>query len=162
MTRRLLAHILTFAAGASLTLLALAYLAAEPPAPRLTDLANTAPAGPALTVDHLTAKISPVLQQKLIEAKPDIIAAAGGPVARTAVRLGFPVAVREVPTFTEHGIRAVTDELGHYSISDLMQLLEHAALTRDVAPGSDRLLAELRGRSEASPQRHKEHEGCTK
>lgn len=146
MNHRLLAHVLTFTAGVSLTLLVLTYLAAEPPDPPLTDLRESAPAGPALTVDHLTAKIAPILQQKLIEAKPDIIDAAGGPLAQTAVRLGFPVAVREVPTFTEHGIRAVTDELGRYSVSDLLALLEHAALTREPAApaGSDQLLSELR------------------
>jgi hypothetical protein len=146
MNPRLAAHAVTLTAGASLTLLLLSYLAAEPPTPPLTDLRLSAPIGPALTVDHLTAKIAPVLQQKLIDAKEDVVEAAGGPVARTAVRLGFPVAVREVPTFTEHGIRAVTDELGHYSVRDLLDLLEHAAATRDTpgTAGADRLRNELR------------------
>lgn len=147
MNRRLADHIVTFTAGASLTLVLVAYLSVEPPTPPLTDLRFNAPMGPALTVDHLTAKIAPILQQKLVDAKEDVVEAAGGPVSRTAVRLGFPVAVREVPTFTEHGIRAVTDELGHYSVRDLIALLEHAALTRGTprTPGAQRLLNELRG-----------------
>lgn len=143
MTRRLLDALAAFALGVCLTLLALAYAAGEPPTPRLTDLRFTAPDGPAHTVDHLTAKVAPVLQRQLVEAKPDIVDAAGGPVARTAVRLGFPIAVREVPTFTDHGIRAVLTEFGHYSVADLIELLDNAAQTGPPT-GASRLHNELR------------------
>lgn len=137
--------VLAFALGVSVTLIVLAYAAGEPPTPRFTDLRFTAPEGPARTVDHLAAKVAPVLQQKLVEAKPDIVEAAGGPVARTAVRLGYPIAVREVPTFTDHGIRAVLSEFGHYSVADLIELLDNAAQTGDAEPSSQRLHAELIG-----------------
>jgi hypothetical protein len=137
---------ITFLGGIVATLLALSYVAAEPPTPVLAPGCFGGTIGAPTSVDHLVAKVSPVLQQKLIDAKDDIVASAGGPVARTAVRVGFPVAVREVPTFTEHGCRAILDEFGSYSVADLIALLDSAAKTRETkAPAAARrLLTELR------------------
>jgi hypothetical protein len=144
MTKPILTHTLAAILGGCAVILALAY-APSPADPPLTDLRFSAPVGAAGTVDHLTAKVAPVLQQKLTDARDDIVANAGGPMSRTAVRLGFPIAVREVPTFTDHGIRAVLDEFGHYSVADLITLLDDAAKTKptEPTPGSFRLLREL-------------------
>jgi len=126
--------------GSLLTLAA--FTLADPPAPALTDLRFAAPAGPALSTEHLTAKVAPIVQKHLIDAKADIVAHAGGLVERTAVRVGFPIAVREVPPVVEHGIDAVVDEFGQFSIRDLVKFLDGHAKAKGYA--SPRLLTELK------------------
>ncbi len=140
--RRCVPYAVAFACGAASMLAIGVYLAGTPPSPPLTDLRFTAPTGPALTVDHLTAKIAPVIQRELMDAKPDVLEHAGGPIERGAIRLAYPLAVREVPVFTEHGIRALTDEFGQYSVQDLVHLLEDAAATKGDREG--RLLSQLK------------------
>lgn len=71
----------------------------------------------------LADKIAPVLQANVTQRKEEIIASAGGWSARTAVRVGFPVGVREIPTLTEVGAEAMLDHLGSLSLSELSKTL---------------------------------------
>lgn len=98
------------------------------PLPPTSDLSSS------VVAKSLAAKIAPRLQQTLSDRKPEIIASAGALPARAAVRLGFPVALREVPTLTEAGVAALLDQLGGMSLPELARTI--AAHNRSVGRAS--------------------------
>ena len=79
------------------------------------------------TTETLAAKLAPRLQAALDGAREDIIANAGNAVTRTAVRLALPVARREVPTLTIHGLDELGKELNTWRISDVLAWLTEVA-----------------------------------
>lgn len=144
MSKSILARLGYFVGGICLTLVVLAFLSDTPDQPKPQAFADS---GPALTSEHLASKLTPIIQTHLQEAKEDIIAASGGPFIRSAVRMSFPIAVREVDPVVHHGVSAALDEFGHYSISDFARLLEaHLASkkTYSADPEAYRLLDELK------------------
>lgn len=142
MTRRFLEWLLAFMFGGccalGLLVLAEASLTPAPEPPR----AALAFEGPALTADHLAAKVAVRVREELVKAKPEIVANAGGWIQRQAVRSGFPIAEREVPTFTRHGIDAALEEFGNFSVGDLVKLLDDAA--KESGRPAGRLVGQLR------------------
>lgn len=69
----------------------------------------------------LASHIGPAIAKQVASRRDTIVANAGGPIKREAVRLGFPVLIREIPTITEAGIDAALDEFGKLSITDLVE-----------------------------------------
>jgi|GEM_PF-3314108 len=88
----------------------------QPPPPTSVPMGTTTSSSIA---KDLAAKIAPVVTASLTAHKEDIIASAGGLPARAAVRLGFPTAMRMVPTLTEVGCDAALDRLGGLSLPQL-------------------------------------------
>lgn len=77
----------------------------------------------------LAAAISPILQSYLELRKGDILAAAGL-ILRPAIKLAFPVALRQIPAVTEAGTNALLDKFADMSIGDLAsKLVQHAEQT---------------------------------
>ena len=152
MTKSVLRRICLFVFAAGVTLLVLSRLEGN------GQTSNQAPGpvgdSPALTSEHLSSKIAPVIQNHLEEGKEEIIKAAGGPMIRSAVRLGWPVAMREVQPVTHRGVEALLDEFGKFSISDLAKLLEDHFSKKQFAAGprDTRLLWELKEAAENRPE----------
>jgi hypothetical protein len=91
---------------------------------------------------QLAAKISPSLQAAANARKEDIIHNAGGLPVRAVVRVGFPVAVREIPPLAESGCDVLFDHLGTLSIGDVARMLvqHNEAKGRDPHPSVPALL----------------------
>jgi hypothetical protein len=71
----------------------------------------------------LAVRITPALVRSLEERKESFIARAGGFVMRQAVKVGWPVAMRELPGAVEAGVDALLDEFGTMTITDVASRL---------------------------------------
>lgn len=80
-----------------------------------------------MTTKQLADKLAPKVQEAMDGARRDIIDHAGGPVARAAVAVAFPVARREVPVFVEHGLAALGRELSEWTVGDVLAWLGQVA-----------------------------------
>jgi hypothetical protein len=136
-------------------LLVLAYTMAainfSRPVPIDRGVGGAAPGAP-LTKSALAAKVAPRLVQALQNHKNDIVAAAGNPVERLGVKMGWQAGMREVPVLTEIGVEEMGREISRFSGADLVRFLE--ALARESPPNpyqatadDGRLLRELKAKA---------------
>ena len=138
-TKQALRLLTAFAAGFGCALVAVTYWPEpEPSAPQVFYRASVTPR----STDDLALKMTPHVQQFIVEHKQDFINRAGGPMERMAVRFGIPVAQREVPVVLEHGIDALALELKDWSVDDLLKWFASVADNKGVADG--RLVRELK------------------
>jgi hypothetical protein len=71
-------------------------------------------------------RISPRLVSEIVQREDAIVAGSGGFLTRQAVRIGFPVALRQVPKLTEAGADAMLDEFGGLTITEVAgKLVQH-------------------------------------
>lgn len=71
-------------------------------------------------------QVAPAVVASLVERKDAIVADAGNLFMRQAVRLGWPVALREVPNLAETGADAMLDRFGTMTIADIAgRLVQH-------------------------------------
>ena len=82
---------------------------------------------PETTSAALAAKLAPRLQAAIDDAREDIVANAGGAFTRAAVRVALPIARREVPTLTVHGLDELAKELNSWTIADVFRWLANVA-----------------------------------
>jgi hypothetical protein len=68
-------------------------------------------------------RVSPRVVAELESRREAIIADSGGFLIREAVRIGFPVALREVPHLAEAGADAMLDRFGGLTISEIAERL---------------------------------------
>ncbi|WP_422928540.1 hypothetical protein [Singulisphaera sp. PoT] len=80
--------------------------------PKVTDISK-----------QLASAIAPVIASTVTSRKEDIIASAGGLPARAAVRLGFPIGIREIPPLTQVGCDALLDRLGDMPLPQIASAL---------------------------------------
>lgn len=114
-------------------LLGLSFVCVEPLARRRPGGGPTAAAGSAgtavssagpLTRDALVERVTPKVLAELRSRKDEVVAKAGGPVDRAVVRALWPALEREVPVAVEAIVEHIRNDLGHYSVSDLLKFLE--------------------------------------
>lgn len=104
------------------------------------------PSGEArLTTDALTSRIAPRLQALAEANKEQIVQQSGGPLVRLAVRAEWSRGMKAIPGVVQGGVNYVRDELGHWSVRDLLEWLETEAAKRPEQPPSP-LLNDLRTR----------------
>ncbi len=72
--------------------------------------------------DQLAAKIAPALVAALEAREEEIIAAAGGFLARGAVRMVFPAFLREVPALAHVSLDVVSREFGSLTVNDFLSI----------------------------------------
>lgn len=71
----------------------------------------------------LAARVLPALTRQLESRKAEFIAGAGSFVARQAVKWGWPIAMRELPTAVEAGTNALLDEFGSMTLAEVASRL---------------------------------------
>lgn len=72
-----------------------------------------------LDARQLAARIVPTLIAQLEARKPEILAEAGGPLARTIERIAWPKLIRQLPLIAEAGIEALAQEFGHLTLDEI-------------------------------------------
>lgn len=71
----------------------------------------------------LAARVLPALTRQLQSRKAEFITNAGGFLARQAVKYGWPIAIRELPTAVEAGANALLDEFGAMTLAEVAERL---------------------------------------
>lgn len=92
-----------------------------------------------LTPVAIAARLAPSLVDRLEQHKPELIASAGGWVARHALATAWPTLVGFVPTVIETVSEAVLDEFGSMTVQQIAQALFSIKQAKAMRATSDHL-----------------------